>query len=124
MKETSEGNGTWLSWNDSSAHSPPTQVSFMTPLTPTLDIATRPSTNIVSERWWAPGASTGLPMVTMPLTRSGRRAAMPRASMPPRLCPTICTRCSRRATIASSRDSIISAVSRVQPMLATGMPAR
>ena len=38
-------------------------------------------------------------------TRSGRRTAIPRASMPPRLCPTICTREPRgsRSTRAATR---------------------
>ncbi len=39
----------------------------------------------------APGARIGLPRVTMPSTRSGRRPASPRAIRPPRLCPTIVT---------------------------------
>ena len=64
-----------------------------------------------STRCTAPGASTGLPMLTMPSTRSGRRAARPRASMPPRLCPTIVTLRSRRVAIDSRRRSIRSAAS-------------
>ncbi len=41
----------------------------------------------------------------MPETRSGRRTARPRASIPPRLWPTIRTRRPRRATTDSIRDS-------------------
>ena len=48
----------------------------------------------------------------MPATRSGRRAATPRASIPPRLWPTICTREPRRCAIASSRASSWAAAAR------------
>ncbi len=72
----------------------------------------------MSSLWAAPGASSGLPSVTMPPTRSGRRAASPRASRPPRLCPTIVTRRSRLVAIASMRRSSASVAARVQPTLA------
>ena len=68
--------------------------------------------------WWAPGASIGLPIVTMPGTRSGRRTASPRASMPPRLWPTICTRRPRRSDDRLEPASSWAAASSVQPTLA------
>ena len=69
--------------------------------------------------WWAPGASIGLPIVTMPETRSGRRTARPRASMPPRLCPTMLhPACRVGAAIDSSRASSWAAALSVQPTLA------
>ena len=59
---------------------PATQSSDIRPGTPAR--LSRTSTATLAERltWWAPGASIGLPMVTMPDTRSGRRTARPRAS--------------------------------------------
>ena len=56
--------------------------------------------------------------VAVPSTRSGRRAASPRASRPPRLCPTIVTLRSRFVAIASIRRSRASEAARVHPTLA------
>ena len=67
--------------------------------------------------------TVGAPSVTMPDTRSGRRAATTRASTPPRLWPMIATRWPVRAASASSRSSIRSHASCEQPTLAR-MPAR
>ncbi len=54
----------------------------------------------------------------MPEIRSGRRTARPRASMPPRLCPTIWTRLPRLIAIDSMRVSSSAAAVSVQPTLA------
>ena len=118
MNETPSGSGSRLSSKLCRAHSPATQSSDISPGTPARLSRTSISTLAVSATWWAPGASIGLPRVTMPETRSGRRTARPRASMPPRLCPTIWTRVPRRIAIDSSRVSSWAAALSVQPTLA------
>jgi hypothetical protein len=66
----------------------------------------------------APGARIGLPSVTMPSTRSGRRPARPRASSPPRLCPMTMTLRPRLSAMASTRRSRASDAAWVQPTFA------
>ena len=105
VKPTPGGTGRRLSSKLCRAQPPPTQSSDIRPGTPARLSRTSTSTLAVSVRWWAPGASIGLPSVTIPDTRSGRRTARPRASIPPRLCPTIRTRLPRRSAIDSSRAS-------------------
>ena len=118
MKSTSGGSSAraWakLSW----AQCPATQSSAIRLRMPARLSRTSRSTLRASDMWWAPGASIGLPIVTIPATRSGRRAATPRASIPPRLCPTIRTREPRRWVISSSRSSSWAAAASVQPTLA------
>ena len=77
------------------------------PPTPARLSRVRISASHASTGCTAPGASTGLPIVTMPATRSGRRMARPRAIRPPRLWPTSVTLLSRRIAIDSSRRSSI-----------------
>ena len=87
------------------AQLPATHSSDISPGTPARLSRTSTSTLVVSSTWWAPGASIGLPMVTIPEIRSGRRTARPRASMPPRLWPTMWTRLPRLIAIDSIRVS-------------------
>ena len=105
MKATSGGSGRRLSSKLARAQSPATHSSAIRPGTPARLSRTSASRLRANVAWWAPGASIGLPRVTMPETRSGRRTARPRAIMPPRLWPTIRTRRPRRATTDAIRDS-------------------
>ena len=115
MNASSGSIGSLLSSKLSRAHSPPKQSELIIPRKPARVSRASISASQASTLWMAPGASTGLPMLTMPSIRSGRREASPRASMPPRLWPTMVTLRSRRIAIVSMRRSRRSAASRVQP---------
>lgn len=118
VKSKPSGSGV-RAWSQlSCAHSPDVQSSPIIPPSPALRSLTIRARSSSSSECAAPGASIGLPSVTMLSTRSGRRAAMPRASSPPRLWPTMLTLRSRLIAMVSMRRSRVSEAAWVHPTLA------
>jgi hypothetical protein len=105
VNPTPPASGAWACSQLSRAQSPDVQSSPIIEPSPARRSAMTRARSNASTGCTAPGASIGLPIVMIPSTRSGRRAAIPRASRPPRLCPMIVTLRSRRIVIASTRRS-------------------
>ena len=85
------------------AHSPPKQSALIMPAEAGPACSRVEHLGVPGEHRvdGARAPAPGCPSLTMPSTRSGRRAARPRASMPPRLCPTM-----RDLAVAPDRDRL------------------
>ena len=86
------GNGRSTARRTSAQHSPSRQSRLNRPGAPRLPRAPTTCTWKRAKGWMANGSTSGEPIATTPETRSGRRAASERPSVPPWLWPMIATR--------------------------------